>query len=119
MTGKVETMNCYICGKPITKWNAVKEILPKDPFCPEIVSTEMICQQCAKGNGQCEYCNGDEMTQLPLPDPKGIRLEETGVFSILPNPNGGYMLADIIMPTACAQYAEIKYCPMCGRKLEG
>lgn len=67
----------------------------------------------------CECCNGDPMTQKCLPDPKGVKLGENGIFVVMPNPNGGFMLADVCCSAGLTQYAEIKHCPMCGRKLEG
>lgn len=65
----------------------------------------------------CEYCNGDPMTQQCLPDPEGVRFFETGVFAILKNTNGRYLIANVYDGSGIAQCAEIKYCPMCGREL--
>lgn len=71
------------------------------------------------GLTMCEYCNGDHMTQRCLPDPKGVNLWENGVFTVMPNPHGGHMIANVVDGAANTQYAEIRCCPMCGRKLEG
>ena len=57
----------------------------------------------------CEYCNGDENTQQPLPDN-----EEATVWTICKDKIEIVTISRQLQVFSC----NINYCPMCGRKLK-